>query len=187
MKDVIQLNKVVDKVKSKMIKVAFPCLDNIKDCHIECFSDASFGNLPDCGSQGGMVIFLTSPEGKRCPIYWQSKKIRRVVKSTLAAETLALSDCVEEAVHLSSLISELFKIPKLDVRCFVDNRSLVEAVNSSKPVEGKRLRIEISILKEMISRSEISSINWIPTGEMLANCLTKMGASSKSLLEAISL
>ena len=169
------------------MKIAFPPLGRLEDCYLECFSDASFGNLPDCGSQGGMVIFIANKEGLRCPIYWQSKKIRRVARSTLAAETLALSDCVDEATYLSNLISELFRVPKMKVHCFVDNRSLVEAINSSKPVEGKRLRIEVAVIQDMISRNEIHSVTWIPTADMLANCLTKMGASSKALLEAISM
>ena len=38
---------------------------------------------------------------------WQSKKIHRMVKSTMAAETLALVDAAEASCWLSNLISEL--------------------------------------------------------------------------------
>lgn len=41
------------------------------------------------------------------PIYWQSKRIRRVVRGTLAGETLALRDGIDNAVFLATLYSEL--------------------------------------------------------------------------------
>ena len=47
--------------------------------------DASIGNLPDGGTQGGYIIFLANEKGKVIPI-WNSKKIRRVVRSTLAVK-----------------------------------------------------------------------------------------------------
>ena len=133
-----------------------------------------------------MIVLLQDDQGNRCPIQWQTRKVRRVVKSTLAAETLALLDCAEEGYHLAGLISELFNIPRLKVYCYVDNKSLVDALKSSKMVEGKRLRVEVAVLQEMIAKREISDVIWVPTASQLANCLTKGGVSAKSLLEAIS-
>ena len=185
--DILKINKLVDRVKNQCFKLSFPPMRKIGECFIECFSDASFGNLPDSGSQGGMIILLCDNDGKKCPIHWQSRKIRRVVKSTLAAETLALADCVDEAIHITGLISEILNIPMLKIYCYVDNRSLVDALKSSKPVDGKRLRIEMAVIKEMISKHEIESVTWIPTSSMIANCLTKGGASVKTLLQAISM
>ena len=40
-------------------------------------------------------------------ISWQSKRIKRIVRSSLAAETLALSDGVDHAIYLSVLLKEL--------------------------------------------------------------------------------
>ena len=74
---------------------------------VECYSDASFGNLAGGGSQGGYIIFLSDPDGSRCPLSWQSRKVCRVVKSTLAAETLALLDAAEAGVYLANLITEV--------------------------------------------------------------------------------
>ena len=50
------------------------------------YSDVSLGTFRDRGSPGGF------PEGenKTCTlVYWQSSKVKRVVKSTLAAERFA--------------------------------------------------------------------------------------------------
>ena len=38
------------------------------------------------------MIFLVDSHGVKCSLAWQSKKVRRVVKPTLAAEALALLD-----------------------------------------------------------------------------------------------
>ena len=57
---------------------------------------------------------------------------------------------------------------------------------TSKQVDGKRLRIEIAILKEMIQRKEIAKVSWVPTAQQISNCLTKGGANAQSLLETIS-
>ncbi|KAK3886296.1 hypothetical protein Pcinc_009540 [Petrolisthes cinctipes] len=87
---------------------------------------ASFANLVGNGSQGGFVIFLRDVSEARCPIFWQTRKIRRVVKCTLSAEVLALLECVETAVYLTSILSELSGSGKFKMKCFVDNKSLVD-------------------------------------------------------------
>jgi ABC-type enterobactin transport system permease subunit len=71
------------------------------------FSDASLENLKDGGTQGGHLIVLMGEEGRFSPICWQSKRIRRVVRSTLAGETLALADEIDNAIFLATLVSEL--------------------------------------------------------------------------------
>ena len=38
---------------------------------------------------------------------WQSKQIKHVVRSTLAAEKLALSDAVDDGIYISEIVSEL--------------------------------------------------------------------------------
>ena len=159
---------------------------NIYNCTLECYCDASFANLPDCGSQGGFVIFLQDSNLKKCPILWKSRKIRRVVKSTLAAETLALVDCAEAAVYIKEIFREICLIEHVPINCYVDNKSLIDALNSKKNVEDKRLRIDLAIIEEMIKNKEISSVTWIGSSHQLANCLTKRGASSKSLRASIS-
>ena len=40
-------------------------------------------------------MFLVDGEGQCCPLAWRSKIIRRVVKSTLAAETLATVEVID--------------------------------------------------------------------------------------------
>ena len=64
------------------------------------FSDASFAAIQD-GAHQGSLIFATTPELLKneqavvAPVAWSSKKIPRVVRSTLGAEAAALSSAVD--------------------------------------------------------------------------------------------
>ena len=181
--DLMDANKVVKRVKTDQVSLFFPMLTG--DIHLLCFSDASFANMSDCKSQGGFIIFLADEKGKRCPIMWKSRKIRRVVGSTLAAETLALVEVAESAYYLRKILEDIGMEGNIPIKCFVDNRSLVDALRSMKKVDNKYLRINIASLKDMIDRGDISSVEWIDTRKQVANCLTKKGASPVTLLEAV--
>ena len=140
-------------------------------------------------STGGHVIILLG-ENQRCaPLSWSCAKIKRVVKSTLAAEALSLSNAIDNAIYLRVIVSELLGVNcgVLPVKCFVDNKSLVQTVHSTKAVGDKRLRIEIAYIKELLERGEVNQINWIPgsNSSMLANILTKSGVNGDSLLSVL--
>ena len=66
------------------MSTCFPRLRDLTKCSPECYTDAAFINLQNRKSQGGLIIFLQDDYGNRCPILWRSKKIERVVKSSLA-------------------------------------------------------------------------------------------------------
>ena len=183
--DMIRLNKLVSVAKSKHVKIVFPRVNSIEDCILECYADSSFANLSDGGSQGGYVIFLRDSMGIRCPLLWQSRKIRRVVKSTLSAEALALLDCAESAVFLSGIIREITGT-SLDIYCVTDCKSLHDALQSSNTLEDRRLRIDLAVLRDMLDRGEISKVSWVATSRQLADCLTKRGACAQRLLAAVS-
>ena len=72
-KDVKKVNKVVRKLKNDRVVLKFVDLGDLKQCKFLCFSDASYRNLPDEGSQGGYVIFLCNQQDIVVPIQWQSK------------------------------------------------------------------------------------------------------------------
>ena len=68
------------------------------------FSDAAFRNLPDGGSQAAYVIGLFSTFTETFHLIdWNSKSVKRIARSTLAAETLALQDAIDKALFLRSI------------------------------------------------------------------------------------
>ena len=112
----------------------------------------------------------------------KAAKIHRVVKSTIAAETMALYDAADYAFYLGKLLQEVTRCATpYPIVCYVDNRSLCENLTSTKSVTEKRLRIDIAALREMLEKKEISNVRWVPTEYQIADVLTKTGKSSQQL------
>ena len=69
---------------------------------LPCF-DASFNNLPGRGSQGGYIVFLFEKFENSAPIAWNSTRLKCKTRSTLAAETIALTDGCDTALFIANL------------------------------------------------------------------------------------
>ena len=183
--DMSYANKVIKRAQMEPLYIAVPPL-NLKKLHIVTYADASFNNLPESGSQGGNIIFLTDGE-RSTPLQWTSSRIRRVVRSTICAEALSASNACDSSLYLAKLVQTIMNKPKLtSVKCITDNKSLHDSISTSKPSSEQRLRLDISALREMKSKKEID-FRWVKGQDQLSDCLTKKGASSKTLREALSL
>ena len=178
------INKAIRKAKKESSQLVIPRLSDLSKCKLVTYSDASFANVDGTKSQGGYITFLTDGRGS-FPLAWQSQKVKRVVKSTQAAETLALVDAAEASLYYKSFLLELLGVSnksQFPIHCKTDNASLHGSVHSNTQILDKRLRIETAILREMISRGEIASISWVPTKSQRADALTKSGAPSSKVI-----
>ena len=133
-KDLLEVNKVIQQLKSYCLRLRYVKLGKDKDLKIIVFTDGAHGNLVDGGSQGDYFVFLVGENGKCALISWQSRRIRRVVKSSLAAETLSMSDGIDGAIFVNALLSEIYfgNTRSLPIEFITDNQSLVDALKSSK-------------------------------------------------------
>ena len=177
--DIFDANKCLRKASMFQCSMHFPKLNDVNNCRLVVFSDASHSNLPDgVSSAGGFVIFLVDSQSNACPLYWESRKIRRVVKSTLAAETLAAADAIDSAYYISHILSQILFDSKLEIpiELFVDNKSLYDNVYSVKNVSEKRLRIDIASIKELVLTEKLK-VRWIETANQVADVLTKRGVN----------
>ncbi len=96
------------------------------------------------------------------------------------------STLVKEAQFLRAIIIELVGSHiNLPIKSIVDNQSVKDALYSNKMVDDKRLRIETAALKQFIDTGELLDVTYLPGDEMLADSLTKRGASSQLLLETL--
>ena len=68
------------------------------------------------------------------------------MRSTHAAETLALVECAGTAVFMKKVISQVANCNLLPIICYTDNKSLLDSVKSSKNADDKRLRIDLAVL-----------------------------------------
>ena len=99
--DMRKLIKTVRRVKSIMGGVTLNELEE-KEIYWEAYADASFGNIEDGHTQLGYIIALTDGK-KRCPIWWKSRKSRRVAKSTIEAEVLSVGEVIEGVIYFNKL------------------------------------------------------------------------------------
>ena len=185
-RDLIDANKVIRRAKQDQYYVTFPPL-NLQTLEILAYGDASFKNLPRGGSQGGNIIFLTDGS-KSCPLQWSSTRIKRVVRSTIAAEALALADTCANTTYLAALVSSVleFTVGKnIPVEVITDNQSLFDSIHSVKPVSEQELRLDISAIREKKNQNRVR-VSWLPTKSNLSNVLTKRGATSAVLASALS-
>lgn len=118
------------------------------------------------------------------PIVWKSNTIKRVVRSTLAAETCAAVEGLDAAFFISQIVREMIGTPS-PILAFTDNRPLYKNVHSTTMAQEYRLRIDLAAIKEMLSKRELQSLSWVDKSEQLADCLTKFGASSLLLLSVL--
>lgn len=182
--DIKEVNQIIKFVKTNENHITFPSLD-IPSTRVTIYSDASFNNIPNGNSQGGYITMLTDKHQRSCPISWKSNKVRRVARSTLAAETLALTDGTDAAYFINKLAQEAsLTKQKSTALAYTDNKSLHDSVNTTTLITDRRLRVEMSALREMQEKEEIK-IHWIEKENQIADCLTKKGASQKSLMTVL--
>ena len=81
-------------------------------------------------------------------------------------------DGVEAALYTRDLFKELCGY-YLSIHVYTDNKSLIDAIKSSKHVNEKRFHIDIGALEECISENQIQIVKWINSKEQLADVLAK--------------
>ena len=74
---------------------------------------------------------------------------------------------------------------RICIDAFVDNKDVMEAIYSTKSIYDKRLRIDMSTLKEMVSLGEVHAIKWCAGSMQFANCMTKKGAKADQLMDVL--
>ena len=147
-KDMKLANKVVRNLKSSSYEIEFCKLQN--PLHLSVYSDASYANLPNGGSQGGQIVFLSDESGLLSPITWTSKKVRRVCRSTISAETMSMLDAVDSSIWIIHILEEITGCKLRQAKVKTDNESLSDAVHSTTTVEEKRLRADVAAIREEI-------------------------------------
>ena len=153
------------------------------------YSDASFGNLTNGTQSCGAYLIFVAGKGHCAPLSWKSGKIKRVVKSTLAAEGLILSEALDEAILVKQIICEVMGLELcpdiLPITGVTDQEGLAKSINSTKFVEDKRLRIDLASIKQNLSQGLVKEIRLTDSKSQIADVMTKRGACNKSLLAVL--
>ena len=188
--DLIQANKVL--YEAKVNKVALMVLP-IEPTRVTfcAFSDASFMSNKSLHAHQGTIIFVTTPEllGNQkavvAPIAWTSKKVPRVVRSTLSAEAAALSNSVDRLLWIRMMWAWISnpncewsnpeQVLESQTRSAVvtDYRSMYDILTRTAvpSCSEHRTTIECLLIRERLKAN--CDVRWVSSQAMLADCLTK--------------
>ena len=106
----------------------------------------------------------------------KSKQIEIVCHSSKDAETLALSEMLDEEIFMARQIETLLfgeYRQRIPVRIYTDSEPSLESIASTKQIERKNLRMTVQKLKDNLVEGDVRSYQWIPTKEMWSDGLTK--------------
>ena len=186
--NLVRVIKKISRMKDFHSYMTFPRLNKAAELKIVVFTDASLGNINEgTGSTGAYIVWLMDNTGQCCPIAWNAHKIKRVVRSTLAAETLGLEEGLEASYYYREMLASILGVKPRTVmiEAYVDNKSIIEAILSTRLVEDKRLRVDVAAIKESLQLHDVKKIQWVPGHLQLANPMTKQGASGFNLLKVL--
>ena len=190
-KDLLEGNRLLnDAKKYDDVRITYESIP-IQDISFLAYSDASFATREKQQSQKGGIILAAHQDiclqkpAISSPIVWYSKKIDRVVASTLAAETYALSHAVDlvDWIRLSWAWLKNPTIPWQNPEkvwesenksiAAIDCKSLFDVItkNSTPQCQEHRTLIEALVIKDHV-KSGIS-LHWVHSAAQLADALTK--------------
>ena len=157
------------------------------------FGDASFASPKQLSCFQGTLVFATTPQLSQLhqnqtapisPISWSSKKISRVVRSTLSAEAFSMSSV--DQMSWCRLLWGTLVVPEFHWRnppeafrhmhaavVVTDCKSLCDLVSrrAMPSCAEYRTTLEVLLIKERCL--EHCNFGWIPTALRLADPLTK--------------
>jgi hypothetical protein len=96
----------------------------------------------DGSSQLGYIIFLADGNGACQPMFWSSHKSRRVTRSVLGSETMALADAFDMAYALKHDMDMIIK-QKVPIVILTDSQSLFEVIPRASITAEKRMMIDL--------------------------------------------
>ena len=179
--------RLVEKAKDEPVTLTFTKLGPIEKMRIKKYCDASFNNQDEkLRSTEGRVLLLENADSRKVNLFsWKTKKITRICRSVKGAETRSLENGLDDSIHFARMFYEIFtgkvnlKSPKqIPVRAATDNKSLWENLNNTRQCDEKLLRNSIALVKEMVARKEVQTVDWVETSDMLADTLTKRGGNA---------
>ena len=191
-KDAKHGNKVVRKMKDKEVELKFKHLGNIKDLHIEVFADASLGNIEEgiqTKSAMGYFICLSNPDLEISPLHWKSAVIDKVAEDIKTAETLALEKAIDDTIHFSNLLSEVYTgqstMNSIPIVANTDSKSLLESIYSTKKVKRKTMRVVVPSLQQHLQQKIVSDVHHVKSSDNIADVFTKKGVATDRILNVL--
>ena len=163
-------------------------------------SDGAYGAMPGGASQQGLMVGIAEPSmlhgiGRVNLLEWSSTKIKRVVRSSMAAEVSAATSAFEHGDFVRVALAEMLQ-PDFELRMWrkcaamwrqfsvIDAKCAYDSVNSALLPSDKRVAIDVAVLREALLEPEANSfMKWVPGPQMVSDSLTKLHGND--VLDAI--
>jgi hypothetical protein len=174
-----ELKSIWTELKTKDDELRFKPLD-LQSLRVVCYSDAGFASHEDdFRSQLGYVIAIVDKHDQANIVAFASRKCRRVTRSVLASELLALVEGYDAASAIDTQLTEILGV-YIPVWSVVDSRTLLNVVTRLGNVTEKRLMVDAADLRdEYLSKRMF--LFWATSGENCADPFTKKKASFSAL------
>jgi hypothetical protein len=173
-KDVRAINDRVRYLRrtNAEVRLHFPRLD-MQTLHMVVYTDASFGTREDKSSQGGYVVLLADRSKRCCFLGFHSSKIKRIVRSSMAAETLAFGAAFDAAFTLRQELSRLVgrHIPLV---MLTDSAGLFDAITRDRRTTEARLMLDLYAARQAYKNKELENVALIRSEHNAADALTKV-------------
>ena len=75
---------------------------------------------------------------------------------------------------------------QIPVTALTDSKSLWDSLHKTRQCEEKLLRSSVAGIKQVIELKMVEDVDWVPTAEQLADCMTKKGKRAEWLLQVSS-
>ena len=198
-KQILGVNEFLNQLITTYAPLRFVSGFDLNDIRIVCVCDSSLGNTGvEKYSQGAHNNLIAKGReadtlcGTCIPMTARSGKSKRVANSSMAAETLAQLQGIEEGMLLQTWFYELTH-PSLDARQLLavpphELAPLVGVMDCEdlhavliKPAAptptNKSLVLHLSALREARETGRVQNWVWVSTDDMLSNGMTKLEAS----------
>jgi hypothetical protein len=164
-KKLIRIGNYLNSTRGMGIRYVFATNDVVSLC---ASIDASFAVHVGAKSQSSNVIMMGGG-----PIFVKCGKQKIVTKSSHEAELVALSDGGSQVIWSRAfLIAQGYDMPAAII--YQDNQGTIASIMKGRPASDRSRHVSVRYfwLKERIDSGEVD-IQYLPTGEMVADLLTK--------------
>ena len=181
------LNNVIEHVRgtcseTRLVFSGGMCLDTI---HLVLFVDGALGGS-DCHSRIGTLLSVTDkfPSGLSHLVGWESKRLRRVARSSLAAEIHAANEQTDYAHLVRNLYQDVLtgSVPLI---LATDCQSLFSHVRTNKTMTERALQKPFFQLQEMLNNNTIQNVVLLSGSDNPADALTKAKRASTLSIDTL--
>ena len=123
------------------------------------------------------------------PLHWKSSVIAKVAEDIKTAETLAFEKALDDSIHLSNLLTEIYTGQptknSIPIIANTDSKSLLESIYSTKKVKRKTMRVVISSIQQHLQDKILSDVHHVTSKDNLSDVFTKKGVATDRILETL--